>query len=64
MKDAWDELREAIARQDEGFAEVTRALEMQGDATLLVPQGFLDELDELTSPRVAAATPFVMGLRA
>lgn len=63
MNDPWDDARAELARQDEELRELTRTLEALGDAGLVVPRAFFDDLDELTAPRLAAQHHF-MGLRA
>lgn len=53
-------LEAELERQNASFAEFENALRDLGDVELAVPHAFLEELDELTTPRVKnnPTTPF------
>ncbi len=50
MNDKLSELAAEMDRQNQMFAEIEVSLRAFGEVELAVPQAFLDELDELTTP--------------
>jgi hypothetical protein len=57
------EIAAEIERQNEAFAEVEATLSSLGGVELAVSKEFLDELDELTTPRNPTPTVPSYGVR-
>jgi hypothetical protein len=52
-----------IERQNEALEELEATLQSLGDVELAIPQAFLDELDELTTPRPPTPAMPIFGIR-
>lgn len=57
MNDPLETLQAELTRQHESLFAAEQTLRGLGDVQLEVPQTFLDELDELTEPRVINTNP-------
>jgi hypothetical protein len=57
------ELAAEMDRQNEALAEIEATMRALGDVELAVPKAFLDELDELTTPRTPTPAIFTYALR-
>ena len=57
MNDPLETLQAELARQNESLSAFEQTLRGLGDVQLHVPQTILEELDELTQPRVINTNP-------
>ena len=58
MNDPLETLQAELARQNESLSAIEQTLRNLGeDVQLAVPRTFLDELEELTQPRVIDTNP-------